>query len=50
MLSKDQVQMVASNQQAAGVLSTAAETHRSAPSPVIVLRLELSVLHCTKHQ
>lgn len=38
MLSKDQVQMVASNQQAAGVFCTAAESHRRAPSPVAVLR------------
>lgn len=35
MLSMDQVQMVASNQQAAGVFSTAAESHPSVPSPVI---------------
>lgn len=44
MLSKDQVQMVASNQQAAGVFSAAAASHRSVPSTVI----GLSVLHCIK--
>lgn len=50
MLSKDQVQMAASNQQAAGVFSTAAESHRRAPSPVVVPLVELSVLYCTKYQ
>lgn len=47
MLGNDQVQMVASNQQAAGVYSTAAESRRSVPSIPVD---GSSVLHCIKYQ
>ena len=59
MLSKDQVQMAASNQQAAGIFSTAAECNRCHPLDCVcvcmcacmcmcVLQLELCV-YCTKY-
>lgn len=50
MLSKDQVQMVASNQQAAGVFSAAAESRRSVPLRLslaeCVLQVKCSIKHC----
>lgn len=42
MLSKDQVQLAASNQQAFGFGGAAAESHRSAPPPPVnMLRVEV---------
>lgn len=42
MLSKDQVQLAASNQQAFGFVGAAAESHRSAPPPPVnMLQVEV---------